>query len=213
MDLSRQSDLVKNQGYYGEIVIIGAGAIGSNAANVLARMGFRIKLIDPQEVAEENFAPGSFVAKEGRPKVLAVRQLLVQQGVPAQNITACHREATGADVTEDSIVIIGTDSMESRKEIWTGRSGRPALYIDARIGGKTVTVISLTKDQQASGYTNGLDGESEELPCGSKATAYTGGFAANTIAMIVAQFVQKLQFPSFVYFDADNMLAQFFGKN
>lgn len=206
MNLSRQSDLVKDQNAFGPIVIIGAGAIGSNAANTLLRMGYEINLIDPEEVGEENLAPGMFKWRSNTPKVEAVKMLAVSQGCDKTKLTTQQRSASGADVRAGGIVVIGTDSMESRRDIFRSKTEMPNLYIDARIGGKIVTVWAVCGDDPESitRYDSGLDGESEELPCGSKATAYTGGIAAAIIGWIVSQYIQGLPFPKMFHFDGFN---------
>jgi hypothetical protein len=201
MDLSRQTDLVKRQDRW-PIKIIGVGAIGSNVANILGRMGFMLNLIDPQNVQEENLAPGMF-KKGNMPKVQSVKQLLIQQGVPASNIMTEQRFADGGDIGS-GIVIVGVDSMEARRELWYTRTSTPNLYIDARIGRKIVTVFAVENvDKDIKSYENSLMGEPEELPCGSKATAYTGALAGAHAAAIAAQFVQGLKYPKFVYIDVE----------
>jgi hypothetical protein len=83
--------------------------------------------------------------------------------------------------------------------------GQPKLFIDARIGGKQMTMFALTDDEEDNNaraqYNSALDGESEELPCGSKATAYTTDLAAGYVSWTIAQYLQGLPFARMVDFN------------
>lgn len=204
INLSRQTDMVQNQDAY-PITVIGAGAIGSAAAVNLAKMGFVVNLIDGDTVSSPNYAPGMFKARKDAPKPTSVKALVEAMGGDSASIVPHLRFADGKDVDSGGIVIVGVDSMEARRFLFRDRVGDPALYIDARIGGKSVTVFAIRGNdfEALAAYDRALDGESEDLPCGMKATAYTGGIAGSIIAYTVAQFVQDLPFPKMFHFDGN----------
>jgi hypothetical protein len=128
--------------------IIGCGGIGSNVANLLARLGGqRFTLFDPDDVAEPNIAPGWFTldslradedAPEMTKKVRVIQTQLHQGfGVELDNIQIYSERYQSQPVEGVDVVFSATDSMQARRQTWRSRArfGDWRLWVDARMGG------------------------------------------------------------------------------
>lgn len=204
MDRSRQTDLVPSADL--PILMIGGGATGSNVAFTLAQMGFSVHIIDPDTAKPENLAAGMFSTKRvNAPKWAAIATLFEQSGGERDRITGERREATAADVSAwDGAVIVGVDSIEVRRELWRRATDVPQLYIDGRMGGHKLTVYSVSGAEQYESYNKSLDLEPEELPCGSKSTAYVVRILAGFIVNSVVRFVNGDPVVPYVVAEMDN---------
>lgn len=186
LDLTRQSGIISS-----EVVrmttahIVGAGAIGSHAAEVLAKMGFTtIKVSDFDTIEAHNLPNQGYSLEDlGSLKVVAL----------AKKLTAATGAALEADVTSigenhrftHDIVISAVDSMKVRKQLWEAfkASRGPRLFIDGRMGARHGKVLVAERYDPASmeRYEGTLHDDSEgyQAPCTEKATIFCAyGIAA-----------------------------------
>lgn len=205
---SRQSDLVDTEELgRRHVTIIGVGAIGSNVMFALASMGVRrFKLVDPQTVGEENIYPAFYdwqQADLGLPKVEAlaekVGRMLAGSSVGLE-VETVEAEFNPLTRVEHDIVVIGTDSMVSRRQIWNKKLFDYNLWIDGRIGELDAICWAVEggNEQQERSYANSLELDGGDLPCGMKATAFiTKGWMPWRVGWTVSRFVSGQPFEHF----------------
>ena len=154
VDYSRQMKIFnpfEHQDKY--VTIVGAGAVGSMTAVVLAKMGFRNLIVWDDDVVTPENLPNQFypIKSVGMPKVLALQEI-VQMFTGLDIIPMQKRwdEAEHVEVIkqfkETGILIMCTDNMASRKlccEYFKDRSQFDNLFIDARMGGLVYRVYML----------------------------------------------------------------------
>lgn len=206
MDRSRQSNLVTVTNV--PILMVGGGATGSNATITLAQMGFSVHVLDPDVVSPENLAAGLFSSrKNGAPKWQGIAALFEMLGGERGLITGERREAVAADIASwEGVAVVGVDSIDVRRELWSGAATLPQLYIDTRIGGHNVVTYSVCDEAQHESYGRSLESEPVDLPCGSKATAYITRMAAAQIANAIVRFTQQQHVPFCQLWEAEGGL-------
>jgi len=201
--------------------IIGCGGIGSNLANLIARLGGEhFILFDPDEVAEENIAPGWFRLEDvGRMKVDAVALRLEELGV--QNAFLDPRDYPYKNqLVEANVVIVATDKMDSRRRVWRNRDRFEGwrLWIDCRMGGDQASVyVSLNpahtvdwpeQDKIYMGFLSSYDASLQlpdtPLPCGMKATAaLTVGMIPGMVGLVLHRTANFKLPPKHMFFKMD----------
>jgi hypothetical protein len=190
--LSRQADMIPPLDGV-SAAIIGMGGIGSNAAHLMASMGFsNVHLFDNDEIGEENLYPGFFSQMDiGEPKSVGVsNDIWYRYGVRFTSYDDLFQNVVEPDWEWD-VVLICTDSLISRQEIWETNAKYICghVYIDARMGGTLATVyaVEMADPNALVEYNAELgDGRFSELPCGEKATApLTKGFISGMIGQVL----------------------------
>jgi hypothetical protein len=175
--LSRQAQLITEPNRL-SVLFIGTGGIGSNLVHLAVSMGIEdITIVDPDEVAEENIYPGYFTVEDvGISKVgsLAYRTR-VEYDIALTDIQSILEEA-GLEDDEFDIVVISTDTTNSRQNIWElyGQRLAKVAYIDARMGGYLATIytIMMESEGRVRAYDRWIKEQPESsLPCGMKSTA------------------------------------------
>jgi molybdopterin/thiamine biosynthesis adenylyltransferase len=209
--LSRQSDMVPDLERL-HVAIVGAGGIGSNVADVLARMGvMHFTLVDPDTVARENIYPGAFsTGSVGRAKVLAVADHLAGDlGVTRGNIQTIVSRFNPAVLEGAHIVLSGPDNMDARREVWSAfRDTMPdnTLLIDARMGGVGFEVFAVENgdEERSIRYNDDVSElDDQPLPCGEKATAMITHMIGGVVGTIVREFARGATPPFQTFYDAD----------
>ena len=160
-----------------EVIVIGAGAVGSFTAFTLAKMGIgKITVYDDDAVTEHNLPNQMFqVADIGKSKVYAIRDTI--QDFHGVEIDAVKENYT--DQALSGIVIVAVDSMDVRLKIWekVRYNSSISLFIDSRMGaevGRIITVNPTDPDDVAL-YESTLHTSQEALPerCTEKTIIYT----------------------------------------
>lgn len=178
-----------------QINIIGVGGIGSFAAIALAKLGVKKIRVWDFDTVEPHNIPSQFLKVDdlGKSKV--------------ESLAAIVKELTGTEIEAkntkwepgmalDGIVIAAVDSIDTRKLIWNDVKYNPdvALYVDARIGGETVRVISVSPMQDIlkhEHYEKTLfkKEDAAELPCVERNVIDIGFSVAAIITRIVRGFL------------------------
>jgi hypothetical protein len=157
------------------------------------------KAIEFDSLAMANVHPGFFHSEYvGDSKVESVQAAItsVIDGIPDSDIFIDH---VGHKVEESfprfayDVVVVGTDSLASRREAFRRFYQPDKLWIDARMGGPACDCYALTPntpEETVEKYKQSLEGKGDPLPCGMKATApLTKGFLPGMIGAAVRDYV------------------------
>jgi len=187
-----------------DICLIGAGAIGSNAAYLLAKLGVgRITLFDDDYVNEENFEPQFFAASDRGMKVSEVASN-VGKFVPDVQFALVPRRFTDDTAINSRVIISGVDSIASRKDIvrsLRAQMGHWDYYIDARMGGNIIELYFVTPDTLDEYWDVLIETEPLDIPCSARATAYNGMMIASMITRYIAALSKMQPVPSYMHID------------
>jgi len=175
------------------ITIVGVGGIGSWAALILAKMGFKqLTLYDPDKVEAHNVGCQLYGKMDiGGHKVASMTTLLqMQTFIKVRMVDTKYLE------TEPRGIVIATvDNMKDRRTIFTSCNfqgpDRVPLFIDCRIGGEKLLMYAVApfSIEACSEYLKNWypDKAASRLPCTGQNTAYIGALAGSLIAREVAK--------------------------
>ncbi|NIQ88617.1 MAG: hypothetical protein GWN93_05875 [Deltaproteobacteria bacterium] len=199
-DLADHNALAKT-----EVCIIGAGAIGSNVAYLLGKLGVgRLVIFDDDVVAEENLEPQFYGGLDvGERKVDAIADT-VMTTVPDVRITAIPTRFEADQVIDMPVLVSGVDSIESRKEIARALMDQKdhwRYYIDGRMGGNILELYFVTPDRIRNYWFKLLEARPLEIPCSARATSYNGMMIASYIARYVAAISKEQPLPEYLHID------------
>jgi molybdopterin/thiamine biosynthesis adenylyltransferase len=177
IDTRRHLDVFSNVAFGSKRVdVIGAGATGSRIVLSLAKLGIEnLHVWDFDVVESHNIANQAFgLADIGKAKVEALRDLVKQQTGLTINI---HNEKVDGSQTLGDVVFLLTDTMASRKEIWTKGirfKMRTRLMIETRMGPAEGRCYALnpSKPAQVKGWEGTLYGDevAQVSACGASIT-------------------------------------------
>lgn len=181
-----------------EVLIVGAGGLGSFAALAISRLGCDIIIYDQDDYTSVNLT-GQLAKLEdiGINKAVAIRQTL--HGFTPD----CKINAIAEMYTEDSmtcpITITCPDNNATRKlvfEKWMHENweNKYAIFIDARAGMDLIEIFCVTKDK-AEDYRKTLldDSQYEEGMCTTKQTTYTTQIAGGMIANYFKNYIMQVE--------------------
>ncbi len=153
--------------------VIGAGATGSRVVLSLAKLGVEnLHVWDFDYVEEHNVANQIFgISDIGRLKVEALAEIVkTQTGAEIQ----VHAEKVDGSQQLGEVVFLLTDTMESRREIWTGALKfklHTQLVVETRMGADSGRVYALNPNKpghiRAWEGTLYEDSEAEVSACGA----------------------------------------------
>jgi molybdopterin/thiamine biosynthesis adenylyltransferase len=185
------------------VLVIGCGGIGSWTALAISRILSQrdFLVIFDDDIVESSNIGGQFFGNEnvGEPKVNALYSQCRRLGSVAY-IDPYSENYGGEESITNSITIVGTDNMESRKEaynLWKTEYGnnKNAIFIDGRLTINMLQVIAIrgqdTERQKEYEETFLFENEdaADEL-CNLKQTTYLammiGGQIANTLVNHIA---------------------------
>ena len=196
--LTRQMDLIPMEALEQEVVIIGAGAIGSWVALSLAKMGFeKLQVWDDDIISIENMNCQFYPYKGiGEQKVKVLKSMI--KSFANVEIEAVDRRFLPNDIV-NGIVISAVDSMGARKMIWenakqTGLGQSKVLtVIDPRMGAETSLLYIMNphdrKDIGSYEKTLYTDANAVQERCTAKATIYTANLLAGQVCKGVKDLV------------------------
>jgi hypothetical protein len=187
----RQLDLVNiSRLQETEFTVIGAGALGSFIAMVLAKMGAEhIRVFDNDKVEEHNL-PMQFYRTEdlGKPKVEALKDIILQfEGVEIDARNSLFENGEDTEVT-----ISAVDSIDAREKIFKEQMSRIGnLYIDSRAAGNigSIFTVPLLDINCIEIYEKNLsDKDVYTAPCTARMTTYIAPAVAGQVGAIVASY-------------------------
>lgn len=190
MYLSRHSDMISDVDLNQQIIVFGAGSIGSYAVLSLSKLGYtNIAVFDDGIVEAENIAPQFYRPQDiGKLKVDCLKKMIKQQ-------SNCDIIAIPKRIDETTLsilksfpmlnltIVVAVDSMVARKFIF-----KYVPYnhlIDARMAIEFLTIISFTRNLEAiEDYRDTLfdDSESVQEACTNKAISYTSLIAGGLVS-------------------------------
>jgi hypothetical protein len=196
LSFSRQNDILPYLAMQSlKVLVVGCGGIGSNAVNVLARMGVgEITVYDDGRVERPNVAPGCFDLDDiGHMKTLSVSRKLIGSS------TASYQYRFGPDDSwAGDIAIMAVDELKIRRELWESADIDCTWWIDSRMGGdrSSIYVVNRENGRGARIYERSLRKQTTDLSCGQKATAFiTAGVIPGMIGSAVYNIVNGQQPP------------------
>lgn len=207
--LTRQIDFIPMDSLGAEIVIIGAGAIGSWVALSLAKMGMvDITVWDHDEVSIENmncqFYPLDSI---GKPKVHALQDMVHR--FTGTKIAVMNKKYEGEALS--GIVINALDNMATRSLVFSKRSPMVRWIVDPRMSLEqaSLNVCDLRSNESIKEYEKSLydDDAAIQERCTAKSTIYTANLIAGLVSKTVKDIVTGTQD------DAVRFLDFHIGKN
>lgn len=200
--VTRHIDIIHPDQLKVPIHIIGAGAIGSFSAMLLAKMGAEdITVWDMDTVSVENMSCQFYRFKDiGTSKVLALRELV--QEFTNVAIKPMQKEWTPQTVQETrGIVISAVDSMAVRKALFDfcQKDFRVKFFIDSRMGAETALLYCMNPQnaQDRTSYANTFytDENSVQEKCTAKATTYTASLLSGMVVKTVKDLLTQETYP------------------
>lgn len=200
--ITRQADILPWDAVsQAEILIVGAGAIGSQVAMCLAKMGFTdITVYDDDTVGEENvncqwYGPSDI----GKYKVEALKENIEKlTGAEIQGsnsrIDATYLDHEGYLPTAE-VVVSAVDSMQVRRYLWEYYQDQEDVrwFIDPRMSAEegAIYTVDMHSTVEKEKYMTTLyrDSESVPEPCTAKATMYCAMLLAGQVAKNVKDIV------------------------
>lgn len=192
-----------------EVTVVGAGRSGSLIAPVLAMLGLRLRLYDPDALGPENqgkqlYRRADVAAR--RVKVAALRSF-VKAVVPGAEVVA-HAERFGPDAGQrrSGFVVVAVDTMRERRRIWEALRHDPhlLLYLDVRLGPGQVRLhevhperVGDTADYEASLHAD----PAGDVGCADDSTAHASAAAAALVGGALCAFVERVPRPRWVAVD------------
>lgn len=200
--LTRHIDIINPEQLAVPIHIIGAGAIGSFAALMLAKMGATdITVWDNDIVSIENMSCQFYRFKDiGTKKVTALAAIIEDfTGVKIKAIPI-HWDAKASQDTR-GLVISAADSMEVRKDLFNycKKDYRIRWFMDTRMGAETALmyVMQPDKSEDCTSYANSLYEEKDAVQekCTAKSTIYTANMLSGHLVKAVKDCLTKQEYP------------------
>lgn len=174
-----------------EIVVGGAGGIGSWLSFFLARIGYKIFLYDFDVVDETNLGGQMYSLESvGLVKSNAVEELT---RLFCQNPVYPLGKYTSDVGVWSEVMFSAFDNMAARKtmfDVWNSKHTKNSIFIDGRMLAETGQIFFVTPDR-AEAYEEQLwtDAEIKSQPCTMKATTHCGAFIASSMVAGWTNFV------------------------
>lgn len=215
-------DRFKDAAWYGyptDIVLGGAGGIGSWVALLLSRLTYRVIVYDMDVIESQNIGT-QFYKKSQHDKNLKKASSVVYNSVEFGGVNCFARDEM---FTQESmcthLMISAFDNMAARKLFYNKwksfvlenrNKEKVTLYVDGRMTAETGQVFFLKSKSEMELYEKTLfdDSEVEDLACSYKATPHTGPLIASLITSGVVNKVYNTalkvnvrEIPFYVEFD------------
>ena len=211
---TRSSGLVNNLNDY-VFHILGCGAIGSSAATQLVRAGAtKFLLYDMDVVATENLGVSQYIDENiGMKKVDALNEQLLAINYDIDVMMYPEYFELFRYQNNNDIVILGFDSMKSRREaveqICGNKKTKPFMLIDGRMGGEHYQQYLFT-NVTLSNYikTWYSDEAGSPEPCNIKAATYCSNMAGSFIVNAIRKVVTNSPYETELTFNFPMMTLQ-----
>jgi len=181
-----------------QVLVGGAGGIGSWLSLFLARAGFRPTVVDPDTVEAHNIGGQMFrIGDVGRPKVEAVRDIIGTFGEPVANALQHMVE----HIPGHHFCFSAFDNMEAREvmmEKWLEtHEGCPVtpILIDGRLNMEQVQVFCVTPATVKVYRREHLfpDSEVEDAPCTMKQTTHAAAIIAGLMTAMFTNHMANIR--------------------
>ncbi len=188
---SRQRDLVPYERLSTiQVTVIGAGAIGRQVALQLTAIGGRhLPLIDSDSVELTNVTTQGYLTDDvGRPKVAAEAMRRID---PRTEVETVQDRFRPKQIIGEAIFCC-VDSISARGAIWRSVNSRCEFWIDGRMLGEVICVLTVSDIAEREHYASTLfdQAEAQRGSCTSRSTIYAASIAAG---LVVHQFTRWLR--------------------
>lgn len=186
-----------------EILVLGAGGIGSWVAMMLARIGCRITVMDPDNYEEHNMS-GQFVRESG----IGVNKAKALQDTirefSSEDLVTSIPEGYTASTFTNHIVICGFDNMEARKTAFLNWKDlvkylvdkSDCFFQDGRLEAEHLQIYSIPgdRDDLIEKYEKEAlfsDSEAAETSCTFKQTTHAAAMIASHMTGFLTNWADK----------------------
>lgn len=183
-----------------DIIIAGAGMVGSWATLGLARVAGSITVLDFDEVEPVNIGVQAFNrTHEGMNKAKALASMC--EGFPITVIegTAPQDFPEVKFSGKNTMVVSAVDSLDARREIgeWASKNG-VSFLVETRVRGELLAVLTVQRSEDYQPYISAIPQEDdvEDVPCGLNGAVQTGMFAGSKVVSAVNGFCKGLALPA-----------------
>jgi hypothetical protein len=190
---ARQQDLVPHDRLTEvRATVVGVGAIGRQVALQLAAIGVRqLQIVDFDVVDLTNVTTqGYWTGDVGLAKVAATKAAIAALDPSTVVQTVCDRFRSPLDIGK--AVFCCVDSITARAAIWRSASRRCDFWVDGRMLGEVLRILTVGSDQGRAHYPSTLfaQAEAQSGNCTSHSTIYAASIAAG---LMVHQFTRWLR--------------------
>lgn len=198
---SRQEDLLPPNAL-GKVnaVVVGVGAVGRQVALQLSAIGVRsLTLIDFDRVEDVNLRPQGYRQSQlGMSKVEATANDCEDLGLGVEILEMEERftrEASYWNSSSTNCLFCCVDSITAREFIWKNCRKDVQFFCDARVGGESIRVISVTDPEVEIHYPTTLFKEEEAFQgrCTGRMTVYFGNLAAGLMLEQWSKFLRGME--------------------
>ncbi len=190
---ARQQDLVP-QDRLSEVraTVVGVGAVGRQVALQLASIGVRqLQIVDFDVVDLTNItSQGYWTGDVGQAKVVATKAAIAGLDPTTVVQTVCDRFRSPLEIGK--AVFTCVDSITARSAIWRSASRRCDFWVDGRMLGEVLRILTVGGDQGRAYYPTTLfaQAEAQSGSCTARSTIYAASIAAG---LMVHQFTRWLR--------------------
>lgn len=188
------------------VLFIGAGAIGSHAAALLARMGIEnFEVWDDDRVEIENIGVQAYTMEAlGKKKTVAFEAML--KGINEKVKVKRHSERFDKRTKlpqEADVIIASVDNIPTRAIVWAKvkrlpKKNKIRLYVDPRMGPHVVELWATGADSpghefkanQRKLYESSFHADVPPAPCGMHSTPHGGAMAGAMVANTVRKWLK-----------------------
>ena len=192
---ARQDALVPQEALAAlEVTVIGIGAIGRQVALQLAALGVRrLQLVDFDCVELTNVSTQGYLATDiGLSKVEATAHA-VRQIDPSLELTLV-ADRFRPPLSVGDVVFCCVDSISARSAIWRSVSNRCPCWIDGRMLGEVMRILTAADDAGRRHYPTTLfqQAEAQAGACTARGVIYTAAIAAGLMVHQFTRWLRKL---------------------
>lgn len=203
LDITRHVDVFDPETFKRRVDVIGCGATGSRVILELSKLGISEihawdgDIVEPHNLANQVFSQ----AHLGQPKAMAIRGLVSE--TIGEDVVIPHREYCDGTQQFGDVVFLLTDTMQSRKDIFTKAIKlkiRTKLLIETRMGVDEGRLYCFNpmKPSHIRGWEATLydDDEAEVSACGGQITVgSTAAILAGMAVWAMISWYQQEDFP------------------
>ncbi len=189
----RQADLVPRERLEPlTVTVVGVGAIGRYAALQLAALGVRqLTVVDYDTVDLTNVTTQGYRHAEiGWLKVEAVAAAVAE--IDPGIVIHCVADRFRPQLTVGEAVFCCVDSITARAAIWRSAGSRCAFWVDGRMRGEVIRVLSAADEASRQYYAGTLfpQAQAQAGSCTSQSVGYAASIAAGLMVHQLARFLR-----------------------